>query len=121
MTTIAKTFDFDAAHFLPNVPDGHKCKRMHGHTYRVTVYVTGKPDPETGMICDYQDIADAWGPVHAVLDHHTLNDIEGLENPTTELLAPWVFKRLAAQLPGLSRVRVYESSTTFCEVTTWEA
>lgn len=113
---IAKTFDFDAAHFLPLVPDGHKCKRMHGHTYRVEIACVGARD-ERGMVCDYAEIAEAWAPLHAVLDHHVLNEIAGLENPTTENLAPFILaelRRLAPKLPIYS-VRVYESSTTWCE------
>jgi 6-pyruvoyltetrahydropterin/6-carboxytetrahydropterin synthase len=85
---IAKTFTFDAAHFLPKVPDGHKCKRMHGHTYRVEVICGGRPGDD-GMILDYQVLADAWARVHELLDHRVLNDIPGLENPTTELQTKW--------------------------------
>lgn len=115
MIRIAKTFDFDAAHFLPNVPDGHKCKRMHGHTYRVEIICSGELDAR-GMIIDYAEIAQAWKPLHALLDHRCLNDIPGLENPTTEVLAPFVLNRLPALLPVVA-VRIYESATTWCEVT----
>lgn len=114
-TTISKMFDFDAAHFLPLVPEGHKCRRLHGHTYRVEVGCVG-PVNDVGMICDYADIAAAWRPVEDALDHRCLNDIAGLENPTTELLAPWIFQRLEASLPDLSWVKVYESATTWCMV-----
>jgi 6-pyruvoyltetrahydropterin/6-carboxytetrahydropterin synthase len=125
MTTIAKTFTFDAAHFLPGVPDDHKCRRTHGHTYEVTIVLQGPVDARTGMIVDYQDIANAWREIHDVIDHRLLNDIIGLENPTTELLAPWILHRLnrSAYLAGrgggslVKRVRVKESSTTWCEVT----
>lgn len=113
--TIAKEFDFDAAHFLPCVQPGHKCARLHGHTYRVEIRCAGVPDAR-GMVLDYADIADAWHPVHDALDHRLLNDIPGLENPTTEVLAPWILARLVpALLPHLVAVRVYESSTTWCE------
>lgn len=113
--TISKTFDFDAAHYLPNVAVGHKCRRMHGHTYRVEIQCAGECDGR-GMVCDYSEIAAAWAPIHAMIDHHTLNDIEGLENPTTEILAPWILDALTDALPLLSTVRVYESATTWCEV-----
>ncbi len=114
MIVIAKTFDFDAAHFLPNVHDGHKCKRMHGHTYRVELRLQGPVD-ERGMVCDYAEISAAWLPIHEALDHRTLNDIPGLENPTTEILAPWILREFKkSRLPVVS-VRVYESSTTYCE------
>ena len=112
---IAKTFAFDAAHFLPLVPDGHKCKRMHGHTYRVEIVCAGPLDSR-GMVVDYAEIAEAWAPLHALLDHRCLNDIDGLENPTTEILAPYILARLPTALP-VSAVRVYESASTWCEVT----
>lgn len=113
---IAKSFDFDAAHWLPFVADGHKCKRMHGHTYRVEVACVG-PLNAQGMICDYAEISAAWAPLHDRLDHRKLNDVPGLENPTTEILAPYILRELRAIAPHLPfySVRVYESSTTWCE------
>lgn len=111
---IAKSFDFDAAHFLPRVPDGHKCKRLHGHTYRVEVVCEGEPD-ERGMVVDYAEIAEVWAPLHAILDHQLLNDIWGLENPTTERLAPFILERFAKAIPQVVSVKVFESSTTWCE------
>jgi 6-pyruvoyltetrahydropterin/6-carboxytetrahydropterin synthase len=118
---IAKTFDFDAAHYLPNVAPGHKCARLHGHTYRVEVSLAGIPD-ERGMVVDYAELAAAWQPIHDALDHRLLNDIPGLMNPTTEILAPWIHDHFWpvsgpkwwANATDL-RVRVYESSTTYCE------
>jgi 6-pyruvoyltetrahydropterin/6-carboxytetrahydropterin synthase len=112
--TISKTFDFDAAHFLPNVPADHKCRRLHGHTYRVEIICAGEPDAR-GMVLDYAELAAAWAPIHDLLDHRCLNDIAGLENPTTEVLAPFVLLKLKASLVSLVAVRVYESSTTWCE------
>jgi len=112
---IAKTFDFDAAHFLPLVPDGHKCKRMHGHTYRVEVMCEGEPD-ERGMVVDYAEIAAAFVPIHDAIDHRTLNEIPGLENPTTECLASWLMARISLTVRQVVAVRVYESATTWCEV-----
>jgi 6-pyruvoyltetrahydropterin/6-carboxytetrahydropterin synthase len=111
---ISKTFDFDAAHFLPHVADGHKCKRMHGHTYRVEVLAEGEPD-ERGMVVDYAELAAAWAPIHDIIDHRTLNDVPGLENPTTEILAPWMLERFWRSVPQVVAVRVYESSSTWCE------
>lgn len=115
--TICKQFDFDAAHFLPYVEEGHKCGRMHGHTYRVDVEFAGEPD-RRGFVVDYAEIAEAWGPIHAMLDHRVLNDVPGLENPSTEILAPWILARFVADaVVGrfVTAVRVYESSTTYCE------
>lgn len=111
---ICKTFDFDAAHSLPSLPKSHKCHRLHGHTYRVDVVLQGEPD-ERGMVADYAEIAAAWQVVDGLLDHRHLNEIEGLENPTTEVLAPFIFDLLVDTLPALHRVRIYESSTTWCE------
>jgi len=118
MVTISKTFDFDAAHFLPNVPDNHKCKRLHGHTYRVEVQLRGdvhEDGPQQGMVLDYAAIALVWEPIHGLLDHRLLNEVPGLENPTTEILAPFILNIFASALPEVVAVRVYESSTTWCE------
>lgn len=114
--SISKTFDFDATHTLPLVPDWHKCAPLHGHNYHVELVLKGWPGLRSGVIIDYADIEVAWMPVHSELHHRHLNDISGLKNPTTEALASWLFERLQPTLPLLSRLRVYESSTTWCEV-----
>lgn len=112
--TIYKSFTFDSAHKLTKVPAGHKCATMHGHTYQLTVFVAGEPD-ESGMLIDYADLAGAVAPIVAQLDHQTLNDIHGLHNPTTEVLAPWIGLRVRAALPGRDiSIEVKESSTTGC-------
>lgn len=112
---IAKTFDFDAAHHLPRVHHDHKCHRMHGHTYRVEIVLEGEPDAR-GMVRDYEEIAIAWRCIHDLVDHRVLNDLPGLANPTTEILAPWIFGLMSKALPEVVLVRVYESATTWCEV-----
>ncbi len=99
---------------LPNLPDGHKCKRLHGHSFRVRVYVEGEPDPELGWIVDFADIAEACEPIRRRLDHYYLNEIEGLENPTSEVLARWIWKRLKPDMPQLSRVVINETCTSGC-------
>lgn len=116
---IAKAFDFDAAHFLSKVPKEHKCARLHGHTYRVELLYEGAVD-DRGMVVDYAEIAIVWDPIHRLLDHRLLNEIPGLENPTTEVLAPFILRMLTGAAPHmpLAAVRVYESSTTYCEVRT---
>lgn len=106
---VFKEFSFEAAHRLPNVPPGHKCGRTHGHSFRVTVHVAGEVGPETGWIIDFADIKAAWRPLYDQLDHRYLNDVAGLENPTSENLARWVWDRLLPALPGLSRVDVRET------------
>lgn len=111
---IWKEFTFEAAHLLPNVPEGHKCRRLHGHSYRVRVYVQGEPDGHLGWIMDFADIKAACEPILDRLDHRYLNEIEGLENSTTEILARWIWERLQPVLPGLSKVEIGETCTTGC-------
>ena len=109
-----REFPFDSAHRLPNLPPEHKCTRLHGHTYRVVVTVTGPVDPELGWVMDFGDIKDAWRPIDAELDHHYLNDIDGLENPTSENLAVWIWDRLLPTLPQLSSIEIRETCTSGC-------
>jgi 6-pyruvoyltetrahydropterin/6-carboxytetrahydropterin synthase len=111
---LVKSFDFEAAHWLPCFPEGHKCRRMHGHSFRVDIVVEGDVLPEQGYLIDYGDIKRAIEPVRSQLDHYCLNDIEGLENPTSEVLAVWIWERLAPELPMLSEVVVHETCTSRC-------
>jgi len=116
-TTIWKSFSLEAAHRLPNVPEGHKCARLHGHSFQVEVHVDGEPGVDTGWVMDFAAIADAWQPVHDALDHRYLNEVDGLANPTSEVLAAWIWDRLSVMLPGLARVVVRETCTTGCTYT----
>jgi 6-pyruvoyltetrahydropterin/6-carboxytetrahydropterin synthase len=111
---IYKEFSFEAAHHLPNVPDGHKCKRLHGHSFRVEVHVSGPLHPELGWVMDFADVKAAVKPVIARLDHYYLNEIPGLENPTSEVLARWIWRELKPALPELSRIVVKETCTSGC-------
>lgn len=111
---IFKEFSFEAAHRLPNVPEGHKCARLHGHSFHVRVTVSGEPGPETGWVMDFADIKRAVSPVQERLDHYYLNDIAGLENPTSEAIAKWIWGAIASSLPGLAAVEVRETCTTGC-------
>ena len=111
---LVKDFRFEAAHFLPNVPDGHKCRRMHGHSFRGEVAVRGEIDATTGWLIDFADLKRAVDPILTRLDHYLLNDIEGLDNPTSELLAVWIWKQLAPALPMLHRVTIEETCTSRC-------
>ncbi|MCE2509659.1 MAG: 6-carboxytetrahydropterin synthase QueD [Alphaproteobacteria bacterium] len=108
---IYKCFTFEAAHRLPNVPAGHKCERLHGHSFRVELRVAGETDGTSGWVMDFADVEKAFVPVLAILDHHYLNDIEGLENPTSEVIARWIWERLKPELPGLSQVILRETCT----------
>jgi len=112
---ITQAFSFEAAHFLPNVPPQHRCHRMHGHSYRVLLKIDGPLDAKTGFVADFFDLEAAFGPLLAKLDHHCLNEIEGLENPTAEIIAIWIFERVKAALPQLAHVTVYETSDCFAE------
>jgi 6-pyruvoyltetrahydropterin/6-carboxytetrahydropterin synthase len=111
---IYKEFTFEAAHCLPNVPEGHKCKRLHGHSFRVEVHVCGPLDARLGWVMDFADLKRAVKPVIARLDHYYLNDIPGLENPTSEVLACWLWNELKPLLPQLSRIVVKETCTSGC-------
>lgn len=114
MMEVFKEFTFEAAHRLPNLPPGHKCARLHGHSFRVELHVAGPVDGELGWVVDFGEIKQAFRPVLEQLDHRYLNEIEGLENPTSENLAAWIWERVAPELPGLSNVVVRETCTTGC-------
>jgi 6-pyruvoyltetrahydropterin/6-carboxytetrahydropterin synthase len=111
---VVKDFRFEAAHFLPNVPDGHKCRRIHGHSFRGEVAVRGEVDPQLGWVVDFADLKRAVDPIVARLDHYLLNEIAGLENPTSEILAMWIWSALAAEIPNLHRVTIEETCTSRC-------
>jgi 6-pyruvoyltetrahydropterin/6-carboxytetrahydropterin synthase len=108
-----KEFTFEAAHRLPGVPPDHRCARLHGHSYRVTIHVSGEVDPASGMVMDFADIKTAFKPIiDEQLDHYYLNDVPGLENPTSENLTRWIWQRLNLILPQLSAVEVRETCTS---------
>jgi 6-pyruvoyltetrahydropterin/6-carboxytetrahydropterin synthase len=109
-----REFTFEAAHRLPNVPEGHKCARLHGHSYRVEVHVGGPVQARSGMVVDFADIKTAFHPLWERLDHHYLNEIEGLENPTSENLAHWIWERLCGRLP-VRKVVIRETCTSGVE------
>lgn len=111
---IFKEFSFEAAHRLPHVPEGHKCGRLHGHSFRVEVHVEGPVDAASGWVCDFADVKAAFQPLHDQLDHNYLNDISGLTNPTSENLARWIWRALRLALPGLAQVVVRETCTSGC-------
>lgn len=113
-TEIEKTLRFEAAHRLPHVPEGHKCARLHGHSFAVGIRIGGEVDALTGWVRDFDDLRSAFEPLHRVLDHHYLNEVEGLSNPTSENLARWIWERLEAVLPGLLEVTVQETCTSRC-------
>lgn len=121
--TVFREFGFEAAHRLPNVPEGHKCARLHGHSFKVEVHVSGPADPSLGWVVDFADIGAAFRPVFEALDHRYLNEIAGLENPTSENLAVWIWDHLAAAGgplsavgggTALSRIVVRETCTSGC-------
>ncbi len=112
---LVKEFRFEAAHLLPKVPEGHKCARLHGHSFKIDVAIAGPVDEKTGWFIDYDVVERAWRPLYDVLDHHYLNEVPGLENPTSEHLARWVWQKLSPALPGLVRVTVHETCDARCE------
>lgn len=112
--TIFKDFQFEAAHRLPHVPAGHKCGRLHGHSFMVRLELTGKIDPQTGWVVDFSDISKAFKPLWQQLDHYYLNDIEGLENPTSEVIARWIWHKMKPILPQLSSIMIKETCNAGC-------
>ena len=111
---LCRTYHFAAAHHLPRAPEGHKCRRLHGHSYRIEVAVRGAVDPKTGWLMDYGEIDRRVRPVIAELDHRTLNDIPGLENATSEILCGWLWERLREDLGHLYRISVAETCAAAC-------
>jgi len=111
---IFKEFTFEAAHRLPNVPEEHKCARLHGHSFKVKIVVTGPIGEQSGWVMDFTDIKTAFTPIYERLDHRYLNDITGLDNPTSENIARWIWQKLRPSLPSLSRIEVRETCTSGC-------
>lgn len=107
--TIFLEDSFDSAHFLPNVPPHHKCRNLHGHTYKIRIEVTGEIDPYMGWVIDYSEIKQKWDSLKILIDHKNLNEIKGLENSTCEFLAKWIGSNLRVILPGLSRIELRET------------
>lgn len=112
---LTREFTFEAAHRLPHVPEGHKCARLHGHSFRVELVCEGPVDPQTGWLVDFADLKRAFEPFLNQLDHRYLNEIDGLENPTAENIAKWIWVRLRPMLSQLSQVSVAETCTSRCE------
>lgn len=110
---IFREFGFEAAHRLPRVAPDHKCARLHGHSYRVEIHVTAPLDPEAGWVMDFADLKAGFQPLHDQLDHNYLNEIAGLENPTSENLARWIWERLRPELP-IDKIVVRETCTSGC-------
>jgi len=111
---LERRYRFEAAHRLPRVPEDHRCHRLHGHSYEILIVVAGAADPDAGWVMDFADLDAAFSPVHDQLDHRLLNEIPGLENPTSEMLARWIWDALTEDLPGLARVRVSETPDSAC-------
>ena len=111
---IFKIFHIEAAHRLTGVPATHKCARLHGHSFRIEVHLSGELDPVTGWVMDFAEVKRIFAPIFDQLDHRYLNDIPGLENPTSERLAQWIWAALKPRLPALSRVVVHETCTAGC-------
>jgi len=111
---IFREITFESAHRLPHVAPGHKCGRLHGHSYRCEIHVAGPVDAKQGWVRDFADIKEAFEPLRKILDHNFLNEVEGLANPTSENLAGWIWDRLKPQLPELSAIVIRETCTSGC-------
>ena len=112
--TLSKDFEFEAAQSLASFPPGHKCRNIHGHSFKITISVTGQVNPETGILYDHSQITQAMRPLIAQLDHAYLNEIPGLQNPTIELMSHWFWTHLTPQLPGLSEITLHETPRARC-------
>ena len=108
-------FRFEAAHRLPKVPAGHKCSRLHGHSFKVEIACEGPVNPDTGWFIDFDELYKLWQPLHDVLDHHYLNEVPGLENPTSEILAKWIWDKMKGPLPSLQQIPLFETCDSRCE------
>jgi 6-pyruvoyltetrahydropterin/6-carboxytetrahydropterin synthase len=124
---LRKTFQFEAAHLLPRLPESHKCRRLHGHSFKAEIVVAGESDPQLGWLMDYAQISAAFKPLWEQLDHRYLNEVAGLDNPTSENIAAWIWDRLRPRLPELTEVVVAETCTAACvyrgnkaEILTWQ-
>ena len=115
-TEISREYRIEAAHRLPNVPAGHKCARLHGHSFKITLFITGEVDPYSGWIIDFADVDQSWQAIHNLLDHRYLNEVPGLENPTSEKLARWVFEQFKLPTGRLTAVAVAETCCAACKV-----
>src|SRR3569833_1847203 len=111
---IYKQFTFDSAHFLPNVPEGRKCREMLGHTYLLILYAEGGVKQAEGWVIDFGDIKNIMRPINDILDHHLLNEIPGLENPTAELLAIWLWNKIKPRIPMLKKNRIEGDANLGC-------
>lgn len=109
---IHKTFTFEAAHFLPNVVEGHKCRNLHGHSYKITLILYGPIDPQSGWLIDFNEIKHITKTLIKSLDHKLLNNIEGLENPTSENISAYIYSKLKPIIPFLDRVILSETRST---------
>ena len=109
---IFKDFTVESAHFLPNAPDGHKCRRLHGHSFKIGIYFSGEVASPSGCVVDFGNISQAFAPFHTVLDHTLLNEVDGLSNLSSENISIWIWDRLKPILPGLSKVVVHETCTS---------
>jgi len=111
---VYKTFSIEAARSLPNLDDGHPCKNIHGHSFKITITVSGLVNSHSGFVIDFQDIDNAFKPIQDQIDHTYLNDITGLENPSSENLCIWIWEKLKASLPELSEIEIKETNYTGC-------
>lgn len=112
---LVREYRFEAAHRLPHVPEGHKCQRLHGHSFKIELAIAGPVTDKTGWFIDFGELDEIWAPLYDALDHRYLNDVPGLENPTSEVLSRWLWERLQPKLPQLVRVTVHETCDARCE------
>ena len=108
---VYKNFNIESARSLPNVPKTHPCYNVHGHSFKIKISVKQKIDKTTGFVIDFQDGSQ---PIIEILDHKYLNDIEDLNNPTSENMCIWIWKKLKPSLPNIYEIEIKETDSTGC-------
>ena len=111
---LKQQFRIESARFLPNLPKSHPCSKIHGHSFKIILKLVGPLDPKIGWVLDYQKISETMAPLLLRLDHQILNEVEGLENPTSELLAKWIYDQTLRIIPILKTVTIMETESTEC-------
>jgi|TARA_B100001250_G_scaffold411074_1_gene438878 6-pyruvoyltetrahydropterin/6-carboxytetrahydropterin synthase len=111
---VYKTFAVESARSLPHLPDDHPCKKVHGHSFKITITINGKVNENTGFVMDFSEIDSVFSPIHRMIDHTYLNEIKGLENPSSENLCRWIWSKLSSSLPGLKKIEIKETESTGC-------
>ena len=111
---LRQLFRIESARRLTGLPSDHPCSRLHGHSFQIELTLIGDRQEDTGWVIDYHLISSSVGPVLRQLDHRVLNEVPGLENPTTENLCFWLYEKIKTEIPELVQITVRETPETAC-------